>query len=47
MTLIQDGKTWRVEGDGCERATVAFAALENDRVVYRVSGQSVKAAAAV
>jgi hypothetical protein len=47
MTLVQDGNIWRVEGDGCERASVAFAALENDRVVYRVSGQGVEAAAAV
>jgi hypothetical protein len=34
MTLVQDGDSWRVEGADSHRARVAFARLENDRLVY-------------
>jgi hypothetical protein len=37
MRLVQDGDSWRVEGPGSERAKVAFARLEGDRVVYETS----------
>ena len=36
MSLIQDGDRWQVTGPGSERARVAHATLEDDRVVYRL-----------
>jgi len=38
MTLARDGEGWRIEGPDGHRARVAYAALENDRVVYRLDG---------
>ncbi len=37
MALVADGNGWRIEGAGSERARVAYAVLENNRLVYRVS----------
>ena len=37
MTLVGDGATWRVRGPGSERARVAWARLEGDRVIYDVA----------
>jgi hypothetical protein len=34
MTLRHTGSTWTVEGEGSERARVAFASLDGERVVY-------------
>jgi hypothetical protein len=34
MTLVGDGAGWRVEGPGSDRARVAYASLEGDRVKY-------------
>jgi hypothetical protein len=34
MTLVPDGKGWRIEGPGKERAQVAYASLDGDRLVY-------------
>jgi hypothetical protein len=34
MTLVSAESSWRVAGPGSERATVAYASLEGDRVVY-------------
>jgi len=34
MKLIQDGGQWRIEGPESERARIAYASLEGDRVVY-------------
>lgn len=34
MTLAANGDSWRVEGPGSERAVLAYATLEGDRVVY-------------
>ena len=34
MTLVRDGASWRIEGPDAGRARVAFATLEDDRVVY-------------
>jgi len=34
MTLVQSGSCWKVEGAGSERAHVAYASLDGDRVVY-------------
>ena len=36
MTLVQDGGSWRIEGTDNHRARVAYARLENDRVVYEL-----------
>ena len=36
MTLVPDGKSWRIEGAGSFRARIAYAALENDRLVYKL-----------
>jgi hypothetical protein len=43
MRLVPDGNSWRVEGPGSERARVAYARLDGDRVVYEV-GPSRRAA---
>jgi hypothetical protein len=37
MTLVRDQDDWRIEGPDAERARVAYASLEGDRVVYTVS----------
>jgi hypothetical protein len=34
MTLVQDGGRWRVEGTGSDRAKVAYATLQDGRLVY-------------
>lgn len=36
MRLVRAGDSWRIEGPECERARVAYASLDGDRVVYRV-----------
>ena len=36
MSLVQDGDKWRIEGPGNERARIAYASLQGDRVVYSV-----------
>lgn len=36
MQLVDEGGFWRIEGEGSERADVAFATLENDSIVYEV-----------
>jgi hypothetical protein len=34
MTLVEDGDSWRIEGTGSERATLAYATLQEGRLVY-------------
>jgi len=37
MSLVDDGQgNWRIEGDGSERARLAFAEINGDSVTYRV-----------
>lgn len=36
MRLVPDGDTWRIVGEGSERARVAFARFDGDRVAYEV-----------
>lgn len=36
MTLVSDGDRWRIEGEGKERARVAYAELDGDEIVYRL-----------
>jgi len=37
MRLVLDEHNWRIEGPGSERARVAYATLENDRLAYTFS----------
>jgi hypothetical protein len=34
MRLVPNGKEWMIEGPGAERATVAYACVEGERLVY-------------
>lgn len=36
MKLIQVGGTWRIEGRDVERARIAYASVEGDRLMYKV-----------
>jgi len=37
MTLKHEDGTWRVEGRGKERARIAYASIQNDKVIYTVA----------
>jgi hypothetical protein len=37
MRLVAEGHGWRVEGDGRERARVAYARVENGKLAYRIA----------
>jgi hypothetical protein len=37
MSLVPDGRSWRIEGPDSHRARVAFATLEGDRVIYTLA----------
>ena len=34
MAVIREGDSWTIEGDGSDRAVLAYARVENDRLVY-------------
>jgi hypothetical protein len=34
MTLVPEGRSWRVEGQGADRATIAFAQLKDGKLTY-------------
>lgn len=36
MKLIQDNNGWRIEGPDKDRASIAYATIDHDRIVYRV-----------
>lgn len=36
MNLVQDGNGWRIDGPGCERARIAYATLDGDRLAYTI-----------
>jgi hypothetical protein len=36
MTLVCDGDEWRIDGEGKERARIAYAELDGDELVYRL-----------
>jgi hypothetical protein len=36
MTLVPDGDSWRIEGPDSDRARVAYATIQEDRVVYSI-----------
>jgi hypothetical protein len=42
MELTNEGGGWRIQGEGSERADLAFAVLENDRIVYQVDRRAGK-----
>jgi hypothetical protein len=42
MALVGDGASWRIVGPGSDRARIAFARLDGDRVVYDVAGQNMR-----
>jgi hypothetical protein len=34
LRLVRNGSGWSIEGDGKERARIAYASLEGDKIVY-------------
>jgi hypothetical protein len=38
LNLIKAGNSWRIEGHGCERARVAYAVVDNDKLAYELDG---------
>ncbi|HVB58107.1 MAG TPA: hypothetical protein VNE63_17005 [Candidatus Acidoferrales bacterium] len=40
MSLVQDGDKWRIEGPDKDRARIAYASLQDDRVVYSLDVES-------
>jgi hypothetical protein len=38
MNLVREGEGWRIEGEGAERARVAHAVIEGNRLTYKLSG---------
>lgn len=45
MELIRTSDGWRIQGEGCERARVAFARIVDNDIVYSFESQSVAAMA--
>jgi hypothetical protein len=39
-TLVHDGERWRIEGQGGERARIAWAEIHADQLIYRVEPAS-------
>jgi hypothetical protein len=40
MSVVRDGESWRIEGEGAERAVLAFAKLVDDQLVYELAADS-------
>ena len=40
MTMVPHGESWKIQGPGSDRARLAYATLDGDRVVYNVAAQS-------
>jgi hypothetical protein len=40
MKLLQDNNGWHIEGPEKDRARIAYAAIEGDRVVYTIGDSS-------
>jgi hypothetical protein len=38
LSLVGAGNAWRIEGNGSDRATLAYAVLENDKLTYEFDG---------
>jgi hypothetical protein len=41
MTLRQNGNEWQIEGEGADRAVLAFAKNENGKLIYEFAGSHV------
>jgi hypothetical protein len=39
MRIVNDGDSWRIEGDGAERAKLAFARLLDGKLIYEVANK--------
>jgi len=39
MNLVPDGRGWRIEGPGAERARVAYACLDGNGLTYELEGR--------
>lgn len=44
MSVVPDGKGWRIEGEGAERAVLALATLVDGKVVYKLEPGKAEAA---
>ncbi len=42
MTLVREGRSWRVEGPGSERARIAYAIVDGDSVRYTLDPEEVQ-----
>lgn len=40
MSVVQEGGSWRIVGEGSERAVLAFARIVDGQLVYDLSGTS-------
>jgi len=40
MTVVPYGDSWKIQGPGSDRARLAYATLDGDRVVYQLDAQS-------
>ena len=40
MTMVPEGSSWRIEGPDSHRATVAFAKLDGNRIVYELDARA-------
>ena len=40
MNLVKAGGSWRIEGQGSERATLAYAVIDHDKLVYEIDHSS-------
>lgn len=36
MHLVHNGETWNIQGSGSERASIAYAHIEDDHIVFRI-----------
>jgi glycosyltransferase involved in cell wall biosynthesis len=41
LMLVQEESGWRIEGQGSDRARLAYAMLDGDRITYRVEGGNI------
>jgi hypothetical protein len=42
MKLVQEGSSWEIKGPQAERARIAYATIDGDRLVYEIEGASAK-----
>jgi hypothetical protein len=44
MQLVQDGGALRIEGEGSDRARIAYAVIDGDKIVYQITARAERAA---